>query len=188
MNFSCFALLAFCCIFAGVSGGALLALAAALHEAAHLAALGIFHAAPEAVTLTALGCRIVPRREKFLNGWKSCAVSLAGPGANLAAYGVLALAGRGSGLFAGSNLALGLLHSLPIEPLDGGLALRSAAGQVLGWERAGRLSRIVSAILLLPLAALGFLILLRTRYNFSLLALSLYGMLYLALGRDYLPE
>lgn len=34
------------------------------------------------------------------------------------------------------------------------------------------------------MAVLGFLILLRTRYNFTLLAMSLYLMLYLLLGKD----
>ena len=51
-----------------------------------------------------------------------------------------------------------------------------------GAERAGRW---VSAGLLAPLWVLGFLVLLRTRYNYSLLALALYLMLYLVLGADY---
>ncbi len=42
----------------------------------------------------------------------------------------------------------------------------------------------VSLLFLFPMAVLGFLILLRTRYNFTLLAMSLYLMLYLLLGKD----
>ena len=42
-----------------------------------------------------------------------------------------------------------------------------------------------AAALLLPLWVLGFWVLLRTRYNYTLLALALYLMLYLVLGKDY---
>lgn len=92
--------------------------------------------------------------------------------------------GLGGSGFAGANLALGIAHSLPIEPLDGGLALRYLLRQRHGALWAEKASRIVSAAFLFPLAALGFLIVLRTRYNYSLLALSVYLMLYLVLGWD----
>ncbi len=86
--------------------------------------------------------------------------------------------------FARANLALALVHSLPVEPLDGGLALRYLLRGLLGAGRAEKISRISSALCVFPLALLGFWVLLRTRYNYSLLALSLYLMLYLVLGKD----
>lgn len=188
VDFTCFALLAFCCLFAGFSGSAFALLAAALHEAAHLTALFLFDAPPQTAALTALGCRIVPNREKSLSVKAACCVSLAGPVCNLAVFALLLIFGKGTTLFAAANLALGCLHLLPIEPLDGGLALRTALSASLGPKKAAQVTRILSAALLLPLSVLGFLVLLHTRYNFSLLALSLYLMLYLVLGRDYLPE
>ena len=188
VDFTCFALLAFCCLFAGFTGSAFALWAALLHEAAHIAALFLFDAPPQSAILTALGCRIVPDREKPLAPAAVCLVSLAGPVCNLTLFALLTLFEKGASFFAGANLALGCLHILPIEPLDGGLALRTALSVYLDPKKAAQVTRILSVLLLLPLSILGFLVLLRTRYNFSLLALSLYFMLYLVLGRDYLPE
>lgn len=185
LKFSCFALLAFCCLFAGVSGGAASFLAVALHESAHLAALFLFRAPPERATVSALGCRIVLDPRRPLTPAQSAAVSLAGPLANLLSFLVLLIFGLGERPFAWVSLGLGVFHLLPVEPLDGGLALRSLLAVRLGEERAGQVAFGLSLALLLPLAVLGFLILLRTRYNFTLLAVSVYLMLYLVLKRDF---
>lgn len=184
VRFSCFALLAFCCIFTGMDGGASFLGAAALHEAAHLGVMWGLGAPPERVVLSALGCRVEPGRNRPLPDRAQSLVSLAGPGVNLLAFLALAALGWAGHPFARANLALGLLHSLPVEPLDGGLALRYLLRDFFGAERAEQISRITSALCVFPLALLGFLVLLRTRYNYSLLALSLYLMLYLVLGKD----
>ncbi len=182
VRFSCFALLAFCCIFTGMDSGASFFAAAALHEAAHLGAMCGLGAPPERVALSALGCRVELRRSRPLGDGAQAFVSLAGPGVNLLAFLLLSVFGLRS--FARANLALALVHSLPVEPLDGGLALRYLLRGLLGAGRAEKISRISSALCVFPLALLGFWVLLRTRYNYSLLALSLYLMLYLVLGKD----
>ena len=188
VDFTCFALLAFCCLFAGGAGSAFVLLAAAMHELAHILVLLILKAPPKTVTVTALGCRIVPNTERVLNPMQSCMVSLAGPLMNLLIFTAGALLRQEYSLFITANLALGFFHILPVEPLDGGLALHIALGSFLSWRSAEKITRITTVIFLLPLAVLGFLVLLQTRYNFSLLAISLYLMLYLLLGRNYLPE
>lgn len=185
LGFSCFALLSFCCLFLGADGSAFFLAAAACHEAAHVAMLFWLKAPPATVQVTALGCRIIPNREKLLSYRQMAAVSLAGPGMNWLLAGALALLGQGESYFAGANLVLGVLHSLPIEPLDGGMALHSLLCVRMKASTAARVSTALSAACLLPLAALGFAILLRTRYNFTLLAMSLYLMLYLVLKRDF---
>lgn len=187
-TFSCFALLAFCCLFAGFSGGAFLLSAVLIHELFHLAVLFLFHAPPMCVRVSALGCRMVLNPQKRLNYWKNALVSLAGPAGNLMCFGVMVLLGKGSRFFAAASLSMGVFHCLPIEPLDGGLALRAALSGFLENEKAEKLALVVSLLFLLPLAVLGFLILLRTRYNFSLLAMSVYLMLYLVLGKDGLTD
>ncbi len=185
LHFSCFALPAFFCLFAGFTGGAFFWLAAALHEAAHLAVLFLFRSPPKTVRFSALGCRMVLDPSKPLTCARSGLVSLAGPVGNLLAFGAMALAGWQGHPFAAANLALGFFHSLPIEPMDGGLALRAALSVLFGQRAAETACFILSLALLLPLAALGFFILLRTKYNFSLLAVSVYLMLYLVLKRDF---
>lgn len=181
IGFSCLALGTACCLFAGLENGGWLLLAMLLHEGGHLLALGAFRAPPRLVALSALGCRMELDPQKPLAPAQGAAVSLAGPGANLLAFGLLSLEGLGGHPFALANLGLGLLHSLPIPPLDGGLALGSLLRWRLGEDRAGRWGAALAVLFLFPLAAVGFLVLLRTRYNFSLLALSVYLMLYLVL-------
>lgn len=188
LKFSCFALSAFFCLFAGVPGSAGFLLAAALHEMGHLAALFLFHAPPKAAVFSALGCRVILDPEKRLGYGQNAMVSAAGPAVNLLSFALMSAAGAAQSPFGLASLALGVLHSLPIEPLDGGLALRALLCKGLPEPTAGWITLILSILLLIPLAVLGFLILLRTRYNFSLLALSLYLMLYLVLKRDYLED
>lgn len=182
IHFSCFALLAFCCIFTGMGGSAAFFLAALFHESAHLAAMWALGAPPEKVILSALGCRVEPRRDSFLSDRSQALISLAGPGVNL--FFSLLFSAFGQSGFAGINLALGMIHSLPVEPLDGGLALRYLLRSRWGAQRAEKISKITSVLFIFPLAVLGFLVLLRTRYNYSLLALNVYLMLYLVLGKD----
>lgn len=184
VRFSCFALLAFFCLFGGASGGASFLAACLLHEGAHLCALFCFGVPPRRAELSAFGCRMERDSQKPLQFWQNALVSLAGPCLNLLCFGLLALLGRGEGDAAQISLALGLLHLLPIEPLDGGLALRYLLSGCFSPGLAEKVTLAFSLFLLFPLAALGFLLLLRTRYNFSLLALCVYLMLYLTLKRD----
>ena len=184
IRFSFFALLAFCCLFAGASSSAFLLLAVFLHEAAHLFVMCLFRAPPKSVSLSALGCHMIFSEEKSMGYGKTVLVSLAGPFANLFSFGVMALISGQAHIFAQASLALGMFHCLPIEPLDGGLALQAFLSSFLEAEKAEKITFVVSLFLLFPLSLLGFLVLLRTRYNFSLLLMSLYLMLYLVLKRD----
>ncbi len=185
LHFSCFALLAFCCLFAGFTGGAFLLLAVSLHECAHLAVLFFFRAPPKSAGFSALGCRLELAPGNRLSYWQNAAVSLAGPAVNLLCFALLALCGLQEHGFSSASLALGAFHILPIEPLDGGLALRAFLCGFLDERKARKTTFFISLLLLLPMASLGFLVLLRTRYNFSLLAMSVYLMLYLLLKRDF---
>lgn len=184
IDFSFYALIAFCCIFTGAEGGLACFAAILIHEAAHLAVMGMFHAGLAEIRLSALGCRIISREARLLNDRKNAAVSLAGPEANWVSLLLSAALGYGNSPFALASLALALAHSLPVEPLDGGLALHYILRDRYGNERSEIICRVVSVLFLIPLAVLGFFVLLRTRYNYSLLALSVYSMLYLVLKWD----
>ena len=112
-------------------------------------------------------------------------ISLAGPFANLFSFVLMLLFSRQSHIFAQASFTLGIFHCLPIEPLDGGLALRALLNVFFETEKAEKITFFVSLVLLFPLTVLGFLILLHTRYNFSLLLMCLYFLLYLLLKRDF---
>lgn len=181
LDFSFFALLAFFCLFGRTGSGAALLAAVLLHELFHVVFLRLFHTPPVLLELSGLGCRMVVPPENGMRFGQKAWVSLAGPVGNLLVFGVAALLGASQRPFALSNFALGILHLLPIEPLDGGLALRAILERRLGPVRGGRIAFFVSLIVLLPLSVLGFLVLLRSRNNFSLLLMCVYLMLYLVL-------
>lgn len=185
VRFSCLALLAFCCIFTGASGCGGCFGAVCLHELAHLTVMGFFGALPSKVELSALGCRVILGPGYSLSDCRHAVISLAGPAMNWLCFLLAAWLRCGGGALARASLALAFIHSLPIEPLDGGLVLRYLLRDRFGGEKAERIGRVTSTLFLVPLAALGFLTLLQTRYNYSLLALSLYLMLYLVLKWDY---
>lgn len=176
LGFSCFLAAAFACLFLPGETPALF-FSMALHEGGHLAAMRALGVVPRRVTVSAMGLRIVLPEGRALSRGQEALVSAAGPGVNLFCFLACWAAGRPGTPFALSSLVLGVLHLLPIAPLDGGLIVERFFG--------ARVSRWVSAAFLIPLGALGFFILLRTRYNYSLLALSVYLMLYLVLGEDY---
>lgn len=184
LKFSFFALLAFCNLFAGFSGGVFLFAAVFLHELSHLALLILFRAPPEKLEVSALGCRIVRSPQSKLTYLQKAAVSLAGPLGNLIYFVVMLLFGFKEHFFTVSCLSLGIFHLLPVEPLDGGLALHYLLCNCFTCERARKISIIVSVIFIIPIAIAGFCILFRTRYNFSLLAVSLYLIFYLVSEMD----
>lgn len=159
--------------------------AVAIHEAAHLGAMVLLGERVSEASLSALGLRVIHDRETVLSDTRQAVVSLAGPAANWLCWGAAACLGYGGASFARVSLALALVHSLPAEPLDGGLALRYLLRPMVGEQGAERISRITSAVLLFPVAVLGFLLLLHTKYNYTLLLMSIYLMLYLVLGWDY---
>lgn len=184
IDFSFFALAAFCCIFTGAEGGLACFSAVCIHEAAHLAVMCAMGVRPEGVRLSALGCRVELSGQNVLTDRQDMWVSLAGPGINWLSLALTAALGSGSSSFCTASFALAFAHSLPIEPLDGGMALRYFLRGRYGDEKAVIISRVISTLFLVPLAVLGFLVLLRTRYNYSLLALSVYLMLYLVMKWD----
>lgn len=175
VGLSCFAVLAFISLFLPGSTLAFLC-AVALHEAGHLLAMTLCGTVPGRVVISAMGMRMV-LPGAGLGGGRGAMVSLAGPGTNLLCFLICWAMGMQAASFALASLSLALLHLLPIEPLDGGLALRYVAGP--------RVSRWIGAILLLPLAAMGFLVLLQSRYNYTLLGMALYLMGYLLRGDDW---
>lgn len=183
-HFTFFALLAFCCVVTGFEGGAFLLLTVLLHECGHIFAMIAVGQLPERITVSALGCSIrLPGNTLGAYG-ENCFVYLAGPAVNLTIAGLLFLFGLQDRFFFSSNLTIGIFQLLPVEPLDGGLGLHALLSRVLSPRAAEKITLGVSLVILIPLAILGFLILLRTRYNFTLLAMSLYLMFYLVVKRD----
>lgn len=154
------------------------ALSAILHEAGHLAAMLLVpDASVERVTISACGLRITARMSGQHRGWVP--VCFAGAAANFAVSALLLPAALLSGnnfvsvLFS-ANVCIGVLNLLPVEPMDGGQLLRAFTLRITSPEKADRICLIVSLITLIPLIGAGLWILMRTRFNFSLLLLGLW--------------
>ncbi len=157
---------------------------AALHEAAHLAAMAAFSSLPGEIRFTPFGIDIL--RDGRASGYRRDAlVSLAGPLANFAAAALaFAFSGMRFRNFVLGNFLLFAFNILPIAPLDGGQALSAFLCLRLAPEKADRIVSAVSFLLLVPLALAGFLILLRSRWNFSLLFACCYLTALLLMKKD----
>ncbi len=156
-------------------------LAAAAHEAGHLLVLFCGQTPPKEIRIQLFDLAIVDGGSSGRSYKQDIALYFAGPAVNLlmaavfyALYCLWKLPFFPT--FASINLLLGLFNLLPVEALDGGQILYALLAPGLGELRAERAVVLLSFFVLLPLAALGFFILLRSQYNYTLLLLSCYLM------------
>ena len=151
-----------------------LAASVLLHELGHVLALRLTGGRIRGIAPASLGLTL--RYGALLSYGRDAAVAFGGPAANLAAALLaMGLAGRlpeapGLSLFAGVNLMLGVFHLLPARPLDGGGVLRALLARRMEIDRADRIVTRMSRIVGLVLTGAGVYILVKTRYNMSILA------------------
>ena len=179
IHFSLFVLIAFCNLATGFTNGMLMLMVIIVHEGAHLSAMLITQNIPDCVQLSALGMRIVLPVGRQIPYRHNIAISLAGPAMNFICGVVLMVLGFADAAY--MNFALGIFHALPIEPLDGGLALHAFVSSRMDEQKAEGLTSFVSLLLILPIMIVGFMLLISTKSNYSLLAVAVYLMLYLVL-------
>ena len=80
---------------------------------------------------------------------------------------------------------IGMLNLFPIEMLDGGIILSLILNDKIGnFEKSKKISNIISVVFLIPIAIVGFLVLLSSKYNFSLILLSCYLFSYILFKED----
>lgn len=161
-------------------------LAAALHECGHLLLLFAWKHPPAALTVGVCGLKIEKKANDPLSLRRCAAVSLAGPAVNLLCFTAMWLIGW-RGALCRIHLIMGLLHLLPVEPLDGGQALSSILACHLYPPTVDKILTVTSLLTLIPLTVLGGCLLLYTGYNATLLALCLYLTLELLLCRRRTP-
>ena len=113
------------------------AVAAAVHELGHVAAVKALGGRVASLRLTGVGAVIRPQRPRLFSYWEECLVALAGPAASfLLALGAAAwgrhFGGGDAYLLAGVSLAFGVFNLLPVGPLDGGRILRALTNRWAG--------------------------------------------------------
>lgn len=156
-------------------------LAALIHEGGHLLVMVLCRIPPRAVEIRPFGVLILEKSGCRQTRWKEMFVALGGPLANGITAALLFLfrwgiKGAFSSLLA-ANLALGIFNILPVESLDGGRALNRFLSGFCSPARTERAVMTASLLVLIPLAIVGFWLLLQSKFNFSLLAASVYLML-----------
>ena len=162
-------------------------LAAVIHETGHLLMMAYFHSLPQKICFSAFQVNIVDGGRTRHSYQKDCLILLAGPGLNLVTALLLVpfITAESSFLlyFFYANLLLCGFNLLPIEALDGGQILTMLLLTRLNARTCSIIVDILSCIVILPLGIAGFLVLLRSKYNFSLLFISCYLMGLLLLRR-----
>lgn len=154
-------------------------LASIMHEIGHFIMLMIFRCRPKQIVVSVFGIRVEQKQNSKLSFIQNMWVSLAGPIVNLFTFSLLWLL-EYRNMIAFIHLTLGIFNLLTIEPLDGGQALLNILYQYIDANRAEKIVTVVSVCTLLPVAFLGFFLLIVSGYNFTLLTIALYlGLLLL---------
>ncbi|MDD6396258.1 MAG: site-2 protease family protein [Firmicutes bacterium] len=146
-------------------------ISALMHESGHLAAMLIIpHQHPKEISITPFGLKIQNNSmAEFARG--RVVVLAAGSVVNLILAACLF---RLSPRLAAMNFVLGTMNLLPVESFDGGGILKLALSWFIGSKKAEIAVTVVSVIILTALAFVGVYILFRTKYNFTLLGMSLW--------------
>ncbi len=147
-------------------------LASAMHEGGHLLAMLALGCPPQVCTLGAFGMRIEMGAERMVGYRRNILISLAGPAVNLLAAPLLWACGCVSAAVV--HFTLAALNLLPAAALDGGQILRCVFCLAGKEANADRWLRVLSAAVLLPLAAAAFWLFLSGRGNGTLLIVSGY--------------
>lgn len=151
--------------------------AAAIHESGHLICMLACGEKPSEILFAPFGMSI--SRFSGCSYRREICISLAGPAANLITAAILftvscicdttALAGA-----IAVNVMLAVFNLLPIEPLDCARAVKCRLMCSMNPAKAEKTIFIIGIVCLVPLACFGFYILIRSRYNITLLLASIY--------------
>lgn len=144
-------------------------LAALLHESGHLIMMRLCSCSVQEVRVRLFDVLILADRAEDTR----CDILITSGGVlmNLLCAGVFSFF---SPTLMSANLVIGCFNLLPVETLDGGRLMMLLLSSRLSYDAAIRVVRAFSFLFLFPFFLLGIYVLLRTGYNYSLLAISLY--------------
>lgn len=150
-----------------------------MHETGHLAALAFYGSFPKKIKLTLFDIAIVDSGKYTRNAKQELVVILAGVTVNFVFAIIFYFIFLCTNMIffrnmAVSNATLGVFNILPVDSLDGGQALFIILTRHFSIYKSMIILDIISFIVLIPVACMGFIVLLQSKYNFTLLLTALY--------------
>lgn len=158
-----------------------------LHECGHLLCDCLYHEKPQKIEFGLFGLTIVRANDLHLSYHQEVCSALAGPAVNLLLFLLFLLLWyfyRTQTLFTCCfvNLYIFLFNAMPVFSLDGGRAFSAfLCRRVEDAEKQMKIQKAVSFVCILAIMGFGFLVLFRSRYNFTLLLIAVYLMITLFL-------
>ncbi len=144
-------------------------LSALFHELGHILASLYFGLRPKALSFTSAGLIMnIPNIDS--NKKAHIFIALAGCFTN---FFIFLLSFCFFNAFAAANLTLCILNLLPCDPFDGGIVVRIILEKYLSERKAENAMIMLTLIFLTVLIVLGVYVLFRSKYNFSLLTISI---------------
>lgn len=159
-----------------------------IHESGHIIPMCIFGYRPEKIKIALFEISITDKSRHNRSFWQNFFIILFGPFANFICfilYYLLYLYGNEFFLpLAIANLSVGLFNFMPVLSLDGGQLLYLVLCRRITEINAERAVDIMTFIFIFPLFALGFMLLFKSKYNFSLLFVCIYLVFSLVLKNN----
>lgn len=154
-------------------------LTALLHELGHIIAMGIKGGFPKEIKFDIFNIDIVDDFRGIRNYKDDIFILLCGALMNFIAASVsLFIYYHVENiiflLFFWTNLFIGIFNILPVSVLDGGQALYLFLANKFEIHKCYKIVEVFSILVLIPILLIGFLILLKSKYNFSLLFIGCY--------------
>lgn len=144
-------------------------LSALIHECGHLFSMHCFRTKPTLIKLRFFD--IVINAQSHKNTTCELLITLSGPAFNLIFACLFFSFSKPLFLI---NIFCGIFNLLPIESFDGGHALELMLSKRLSAQTVNRIIKALTFVFLLPILFVGISVLLYSRYNYSLLLISLY--------------
>ena len=188
VSYTLLCMIAVCIILDIFSGFLMCSGAVLIHEAGHILVMRFLGYRPESIKISPFEISINDSSRAARSIKENFFIILFGPLNNFICVILLFLLYLCSGVnvmqFALANLSLGVFNLLPVMSLDGGQLLYLILSRRFECKSAERAVNALTFIAIFPIAVLGFLILFKSQYNFSLLFVCVYLILSLVLKNN----
>ena len=156
-------------------------LSVVIHEIGHLTAMRLFKTHILGLKISVCDIKIIEQSRRILDYKRDVIITAAGPLVNILLFlSLFSVSFR----FACVNLVIGAFNLLPAASLDGGQLIYLFLSKYFSVKTSALALDVITVFVSIPLFIGGIFILLQTKYNFSLLIISLYLVLSLFIKED----